>query len=52
MFGWLAVYVKDKIVPILRDKPTSVSDNGLWLAATAEHDQSAATSWAPGFHAA
>ena len=40
MFGCLAVYVKDKIVLILRDKPTSVSDNGVWLATTAEHHES------------
>jgi len=32
MFGCLAVYVKDKIVLILRDKPTA--DNGVWLATT------------------
>jgi hypothetical protein len=28
MFGCLAVYVKDKIVLILRDKATDTSDNG------------------------
>lgn len=28
MFGCLAVYVKEKIVLILRDKPTSTGDNG------------------------
>jgi hypothetical protein len=37
MFGCLAIYVKDKIVLILRDKPTSVVDNGVWLATTEEH---------------
>ena len=40
MFGCLAVYVKDKIVLILRDKPTSTPDNGVWLATTKEHHQS------------
>jgi hypothetical protein len=37
MFGCLAVYVADKIVLILRDKPKSPADNGVWLATTAEH---------------
>jgi len=37
MFGCLAVYVKDKIVLILRDKPTNTSDNGVWLATTRDH---------------
>ncbi len=40
MFGCLAIYVKDKIVLILRDKPKSTTDNGVWLAATQEHHQS------------
>jgi hypothetical protein len=40
MFGSLAVYVKNKIVLILRDKPTSTADNGVWLATTEEHHQS------------
>src|ERR1700757_4808976 len=40
MFGCLAIYVKDKIVLILRDKPTSIADNGVWLATTEEHHQS------------
>jgi hypothetical protein len=40
MFGCLAVYVGDKIVLILRDKPDAVEDNGIWLATTAEHHQS------------
>ena len=34
MFGCLAIYVKDKIVLILRDKPTNTADNGVWLATT------------------
>jgi hypothetical protein len=40
MFGCLAIYVKDKIVLILRDKPTSTNDNGVWLATTEEHHKS------------
>ncbi len=40
MFGCLAVYVKDKIVLVLRDKPTSTADNGVWLATTHDHHDS------------
>ena len=40
MFGCLAVYVKEKIVLILRDKPGADSDNGIWLATTEEHHES------------
>src|SRR6476660_1846106 len=40
MFGCLAIYVKDKIVLILRDKPTNTADNGVWLATIQEHHQS------------
>jgi hypothetical protein len=40
MFGCLAVYVGEKIVLILRDKPTNPKDNGVWLATTPEHHQS------------
>lgn len=40
MFGCVAIYVKDKIVLILRDKATSTADNGVWLATTQEHHQS------------
>lgn len=40
MFGCLAVYVKDKIVLILRDKQTHGADNGVWLATTQEHHES------------
>jgi hypothetical protein len=40
MFGCLAIYVADKIVLILRDKPQHVSDNGVWLATTEEHHAS------------
>jgi hypothetical protein len=34
MFGCLAVYVGDKIVLVLRDKPSYAEDNGVWLATT------------------
>jgi hypothetical protein len=40
MFGCVATYVKDKIVLILRDKPESTADNGVWLATTEEHHES------------
>jgi hypothetical protein len=40
MFGCLAVYVEDKIVLILRDKPNQATDNGVWLATTTEHHKS------------
>ena len=40
MFGCLAVYVKDKIVLVLRDKQDHAADNGLWLATTKEHHES------------
>ena len=40
MFGCLAIYVREKIVLVLRDKPTNTEDNGVWLATTHEHHQS------------
>lgn len=40
MFGAVAVYVGQKIVLILRDRPTYVEDNGVWLATTIEHHKS------------
>jgi hypothetical protein len=40
MFGCLAVYVKDKIVFVLRDKRDATADNGVWLATTVEHHES------------
>lgn len=40
MFGCLAVYVREKIVLILRDRPAGVADNGVWLATTEEHHES------------
>src|SRR5260370_5858281 len=40
MFGCLAVYVGQKIVLILRDRPKKKADNGVWLATTQEHHKS------------
>jgi hypothetical protein len=40
MFGCLAIYVDDKIVLILRDKPNQTADNGVWLATTTDHHES------------
>jgi hypothetical protein len=40
MFGCLAVYVRDKIVLILRDKRENTEDNGVWLATTEQHHES------------
>ncbi len=39
MFGCLAVYIGNKIMLILRDKPGD-TDNGVWLATTKDHHQS------------
>ena len=40
MFGCLAIYLADKIVLILRDRPTHPDDNGVWLATTKQHHDS------------
>jgi hypothetical protein len=40
MFGCIAVYVDEKIVLILRDRPASPRDNGVWLATSREHHDS------------
>jgi hypothetical protein len=40
MFGCLAIYVGEKIVLILRDKPKYEEDNGVWLCTTQEHHAS------------
>jgi hypothetical protein len=34
LFSCLAVYIADKIVFALRDKPDKTADNGVWLATT------------------
>ena len=39
MFGCVAVYVEEKIVLILRDRPRAPADNGVWIATTAEHHE-------------
>jgi len=40
MFGCLALYVRERIVLILRDKHDGSADDGVWLATTAEHHES------------
>jgi hypothetical protein len=40
MFGCIAVYVQEKIVLVLRDKPGQDADNGVWLATTEDHHKS------------
>lgn len=40
MFGCTAVYVEEKIVLVLRDRPSHPEDNGVWLATTREHHAS------------
>lgn len=40
MFGCVAVYVEEKIVLILRDRPTHADDNGVWLCTLKEHHRS------------
>ena len=40
MFGCIAVYVEDRIVFALRDKPSYPRDNGVWIATTTEHHAS------------
>lgn len=40
MFGCTAVYVGEKIVLILRRRPTAREDNGVWIATTREHHES------------
>jgi hypothetical protein len=40
MFSCLAIYIEDKIIFCLRDKPASPADNGVWLATTHQHHES------------
>lgn len=42
MFGSYGVYVENKIIFILRDRPSNPEDNGVWLATHSEHHQSLA----------
>ena len=39
MFGCIAIYVDEKIVLCVRDKPETRADNGVWLATTEEHHE-------------
>ena len=39
MFGCTAIYVGERIVLILRQKPSYERDNGVWLATTQEHHE-------------
>jgi hypothetical protein len=39
MFGCLAVYVEEKFMLILRDKPSTQADNGVWIATTVQHHE-------------
>jgi hypothetical protein len=40
MFGCYAIYVRSKIVLILRKKETTQEDNGVWVATTLAHHAS------------
>ncbi len=40
LFSCLAVYVGEKIVLGLRDRPTHPADNGVWIATTEAHHES------------
>lgn len=40
MFGCTAVYIGEKIVLALRDRPTERQCNGIWIATTSEHHAS------------
>lgn len=40
LFSCLAVYLGERIVMALRDRPTHAADNGVWLATTPEHHES------------
>jgi hypothetical protein len=40
MFGCIAVYIEEKIVLILRDRPKGTADNGVWLATAEAHHES------------
>src|SRR6186997_3034954 len=40
MFGCYSIYIADKIMLILREREAHDSDNGVWVATTAEHHES------------
>ena len=39
MFGCVAVYIGEKIVLLLRNRPDRTEDNGVWVATTVEHHE-------------
>jgi hypothetical protein len=39
MFGCLALYIREKIVLILRDHRDAVADNGVWIATMEQHHE-------------
>ncbi|MBS1507280.1 MAG: hypothetical protein JSS79_11595 [Bacteroidetes bacterium] len=40
MFGCYAIYVREKLMLILRDRADHTDDNGVWVAALKEHHPS------------
>ncbi len=40
MFGCVAVYIREKIILVLRDRSGEIADNGVWLATTEDHHES------------
>ena len=40
MFGCTAIYLGERIIAVLRERPTATDDNGVWLATTREHHES------------
>ena len=40
MFGALAVYIVDKVVFLLRDRPDEPGANGVWVAISNDHQES------------
>ncbi len=40
MFGAYGVYIENKIIFILRNRPSFPEDNGIWLATAVQHHQS------------
>lgn len=40
MFSCVAVYVQEKVVLFLRDRPDKIADNGVWLATNEAHHES------------
>lgn len=40
MFGCHAIYIGERIITILRDRPDHTGDNGVWIATDLDHHQS------------